>query len=86
MLSFRDSLYILANRFACVKHFLKFIFVIRLRWIFVSVSLAATVAYFNRRSRACQAPFSLFPKNFSAMVQVPGGLPSVAQYSEAGRL
>ena len=86
MLSSRDSLYILANRFDFVKHFFEFLFVIRLRWIIVSVSLAATVAYFNRRIGACQAPFSLFSKNFSAMVQVPEGLPSVAQYSEAGRL
>ena len=78
MLSSRDSLYILSNRSACVKHFFIFLFVSCPRWMFVSVSLAATVAYFNRRSRACQASFSLFAKYFqgvSAAVQLrePGG-------------
>ena len=73
MLSSRDSLYILASRFVCVKHFLKFLFVIRLRWIFVSVSLAATVAYFNRRSRTCQAPFSTFQKNSQSNSGYPEG-------------
>ena len=78
MLSSCDSLYILANRFACVKHFFIFLFVSCPRWMFVSVSLAATVAYFNRQSRACQASFSLFAKYFqgvSVAVQLrePGG-------------
>ena len=78
MLSSRDSLYILPNRSACVKHFFIFLFVSCPRWMFVSVSLAATVAYFNRQSRACQASFSLFAKYFqgvSAAVQLrePGG-------------